>query len=114
MAKVYGMHELELKPGVDGQEFETYFTRELSPLFRQISGQTIHLVKGDRGSREGRYLLLFEIDSVERRDSLYPVSGGESPEMDRMFADNSAIVNKANDFVVAIPDPKFTDYVTVE
>src|SRR5262245_9239290 len=114
MAKVYGIHALELKPGVDGQAFERYFTRELSPILQQIAGQDMRLLKGDRGSRTGRYLLLIAIDSVARRDQLFPTPGGESGEMDRLFAAHSAVTSRLDDFVVAIPAPDYTDYIVVE
>ena len=114
MAKVYGLHQLELKAGVDALAFETYFTHELGPVLRHLPGQTTYFTKGDRGARDGRYLLIIEIETVERRDALYPIAGGGGEEFDRLFADNRATMEKLFTFVEAFPDPQFTDYVVVE
>ena len=40
-----------------------------------LSGMTMRLLKGDRGDREGKYLVMFEFDSVERRNQLFPEAG---------------------------------------
>ena len=113
MAKVYGLHALELKPGVDAQEFERFFIEELLPR-TTIPGGVDSLLRGDRGERNGRYLLLTEIESPQRRDQLFPLNQGLSDEIQRMMGEASATWDKLNSFVVAFPDPQFTDYVVVE
>jgi hypothetical protein len=49
MSKVYGIHEVELCPGVSGQELEKYFKEEvmLLPLW---PGWKATLVKADRAT----------------------------------------------------------------
>src|SRR4051812_23316702 len=112
MAKVYGLHALELKPGVNAQEFERFFIEEFIPR-TTVPGQVGSLLKGDRGERDGGYLLLTEIESSQRRDQLFPLNQGLSDEVQRMMQEASATWDKLNSFVVAFPDPQFTDYVVV-
>ena len=38
MAKVFGMHAIELKPGVSEQEFEEFIRTEVIPVYRQVPG----------------------------------------------------------------------------
>jgi hypothetical protein len=113
MAKVYGPHALELKPGVDAQEFERFFIEEFIPHIT-YPGQVASLLRGDRGERNGRYLLLTEIESPQRRDQLFPLNQGVSDEVQRKMQEASTTWDKLNSFVVAFPDPQFTDYVVVE
>ena len=41
----------------------------------------MRLLKGDRGDREGKYLVMFEVESVERRDELFPEAGPAARQM---------------------------------
>jgi hypothetical protein len=74
MAKVYSLHMVALKAGASGAEFERFFHEELEPG-PTPDGLRLRLLKGDRGDREGRYLVMFEVESVERRDQLFPEAG---------------------------------------
>jgi len=75
MSKVLGIHNVELKPGVNEREFEEFIKAEVLPVYRKVPGQTIHFLKGDRGDRSGKNLVLIELESVERRDHIYPRVG---------------------------------------
>jgi hypothetical protein len=56
MARVVGLHEVELRPGADPAEFERVATEVVSlPMFE---GWTTRLLKGERGVRAGKYLLV--------------------------------------------------------
>jgi hypothetical protein len=48
-------------------------------------GGKLRLLRGDRGARAGKYLLLAEIESVEARDRYFPRPGEESEEFTRFF-----------------------------
>ena len=80
MAKVLGIHDVELPDGADPAEFErraVAMLAETSP-----AGLNFRLFKADRGPRDGQYLIIIEIDSVEDRDKIFPIEGGEdSPEI---------------------------------
>ena len=110
MAKVIGIHRLELKPGVPGEQVQalaTQITREM-----QIPGVTITLGQGDRGERAGQYVMLIEIDSVETRDRYFPVPLGEpSDEWKQHAAAYGSIFEQFEAVFTDFPDPLYTDYV---
>lgn len=114
MAKVLGMHTVELKPGVNEQELEEFIKTDVLPVYRVLPGQTVHLLKGERGERRGRYLVLIELESVERRDHIYPASGhdwGVAEDVQQLMGNIDPIWEKLYSFVGRFPDPAFTDYV---
>ena len=116
MAKVFGLHELELKPGVNEKEFETFVTDEVTPLYQRVPGQVAYLMKGDRGERTGKYALVIEIESLEVRDRIYPPKGDSwelSEEFEQALEDTGPIRDKLATFVVVDFPGIFTDYVMV-
>ena len=111
MAKVYALHEITLKPGVNAQDFERFLTELLAAM--PLSGVTNHLVKGDRGKRAGQYALLSEYDSEETRNRYYPTEGSQGEGME---APTQEVMEKWASFSpTALGDPEtYTDYVAVE
>ena len=90
MSTVYGMHEIELRPEVDPAEYEEWFAEEVAgqPL---LPGWKAHLLRGDRGRRAGKYLLVFEMDSDEDRDRYFTREDEESEELARYLAEHPDI-----------------------
>jgi len=80
MAKVYGVHSIALKAGASGPDFERFFREEVEPA-PGPGGLNMRLLRGDRGDREGKYLLMFEFESVERRNQLFPEAGPAARQM---------------------------------
>jgi hypothetical protein len=114
MAKVLGIHRLELKTGVDEQAFEQFVTETLAPIYHQYEPrQRAYLIKGDRGERAGQYALLIEIESIEARDDIYPVEGQISETIERVVAATAPVWDKLNTLVETFPDPRHTDYVVM-
>ena len=116
MAKVLGMHTLELKPGCDASEFEQFVIADVFPIYRKVPGQTLHLLKGDRGERAGKYLLIVELESAERRDHIYPPAGdgwGVAEEVQQLVGNKDPMWEKFYTYVERFPDDRFTDYVMV-
>ena len=113
MSKVFGMHAVELKPGVDEREFEDFICNQLIPVYRVVPGQTIHLLKGDRGERNGKYMVLIELESPARRDHIYPAEGGFAEDVQQLVGDVDPIFEKLATFVENFPDETVTDYVMV-
>ena len=109
MPKLYGIHSVQLKPGVDAQAFERFIAEE---AFRTppSSGLTLRLVKGDRGDREGEYLIIFDYDTVERRNRDFPTPGQPSAVFQQEMQAVSAAWDKLGDFTST---DSFTDYVEV-
>jgi hypothetical protein len=84
MPKVFALHEMELQPGVQPEEYERFFAEEIAPM-PELPGWRTRLLKGERGARTGKYLVLFEIESLEARDRYFPRPGEESKEFTRFF-----------------------------
>ena len=74
--EVVAIHDVELLPGQDAKEFETYVLNEIAPIYDKMKGQTFSLVKGDRGNRAKQYAFILSFKSIEDRDRIYPPSGG--------------------------------------
>ena len=83
MARVLGVHEIELKLGADPEEFERAAAEVASSA--QPEGWRTLVLKGERGPRSGNYLMIFEIDSLEARNRLYPEEGHPYQEEDERF-----------------------------
>ena len=107
MAKIYATHEMELRPGVSDEAFERYIAKD-SSFFGDLPGVVIHLLKGDRGGRVGKYMVLFEFDSVETRDRYWPASGEATDEIQRRL-----VASEQELWDRWAPPYPWTDYVEV-
>jgi hypothetical protein len=118
MARLFGMHELELRPGVSPEAFEQFVSDELSRLLNR-EGQRTYVLKGDRGVREGKYVFVFEYDSAEGRDRDTPGPNQDSEELVQWLAEHrdevEALFNRLSTFVLPEWDigMHYTDYVVV-
>jgi hypothetical protein len=72
MPKVFGLHEIELRPDVDPAEYERYFA-EQAAMQPTLQGWTAKLLRADRGPRAGKFLVLYEIESVEAAIGTFPM-----------------------------------------
>ncbi len=119
MPKVYGLHLFMLRPDVTQEAFEQFVTEELYQL-PMPPGWTFHLLKGDKGDRAGKYLLMIEIESVEARDRLTAGAVHDwEGESQHMTEDQAATWNRVLDkwLEFAFNDLRqstvFTDYIVV-
>ena len=110
---VIGVHQFVLNDGVDAKEFEALVLGELLPLYNAVKGQTVSLMKGDRGLRTGKYSLVFVFPSVEARNRIFPPEGGYSEDFEEIFEGTDALFEKMDAFIVGDPWVSFTDYVKV-
>ena len=69
--EIYSIHEVELQPGVDPAEFETFFNSTIAPIYNRMEGQRVILAKADRGLRTAQYSAILAFDSVTTRDRIY-------------------------------------------
>ncbi len=113
MAKVLSLHEVELRPDTNEQEFQRVVFDELTPFYRSM-GWEVRLLKGDRGARDGKYLLLFEISSPAERDHWVPTPMNLSEEGNRIFATSGPVWEKIEKLTLRFMDPEFTDYVMID
>ena len=109
-AKVLGIHEFELSPGVDPEEYEEYVIETMNLLTRP-EGLKVYVLKGDQGEREGKYIAIYALESVELRDRYWPASGEQSEEMRQWYESHAAEVAKGREFRGPAVS---TDYVMVE
>lgn len=113
MAKTYSLHDCELRPGVDPAEFERVFREEVAPA-PSLAGFRASLLKGDRGARDGKFLVLMEMEDEGTRDRWFPAPDERSEEF-RRFMEQHPDTAAAWDKVISLtlqPDT-YTDYVVV-
>lgn len=67
----------DLKPDADLKAFETYVHQQVAPAWKKSApGMELHLVRADRGSRKGQYMLVWTTDTQARRQGYSAASGG--------------------------------------
>jgi hypothetical protein len=103
MPRIVGIHHLELKPGVEAQEFERFFRDEWLVDTSGLPGMTTSLLKGDKGKRDGKYLMMFEFDNPDSRAQLFVDEAEATEEVKRVWQRWGELVT----FVSS----EFTDYV---
>jgi hypothetical protein len=106
MAKVFGIHEITLQSGVTPDQFEQAIAAALSQ-WPQFEGFKISVAKGDRGVRSGKYIFVYEIESVEARNRYFPAPGMLSEEAQRASERAAPVFEKLS----ALCSSSFTDYV---
>ena len=88
MSKVYGLHTIALKPGVKAEDFEKFIAEAISSS-SLMEGAEFHVLKGDRGDREGKYLYLIEFASPEARQRYFPAPGEVTEEAQHILAEST-------------------------
>ena len=119
MTRVFGMHEIELHPGVKEEDFENFVLNEMStgPIY---PGWSMRLLKGDRGARKGKYLMLVDIESVEARDRFSPAPHQSSEETNQFDQEHKeemeSLFQKWGTFSPTDfgQHPNYTDYLVLE
>ncbi len=108
MAKIFGVTPLELRPGMNEQEFVKFWVEQYAPLGARL-GWTGHVLKGDRGERAGKYAVIWEVPSVEQRDRYVLDLGKLTEEGSRLLGPEFEELNKKLDtYITGWP---YTDYV---
>lgn len=87
MSKIFSTNPLVLLPSVKEEEFEKFVRDELSEAVN-FPNWKFRILKGERGDRAGKYLALFEIESVEDRNRFYPSPSEPSEEAKQFYADH--------------------------
>jgi hypothetical protein len=119
MTRVFGLHEIELHPGVKEEDFENFVLNEMStaPMY---PGWSMRLLKGERGERKGKYLLLIDIESLEARDRFAPApdkGSEETAQFDQEHKDEvEPLFQKWNTFSPTQigQNSNYTDYLVLE
>ncbi len=118
MGKVYSMHLVALRPGVTQEEFEQFVRREVHNM-KTYEGWQLSILKGDRGERKDRYLVMLEIESIAARNRFFPSNWAFSPDSARFHAQHPEVREiLAKWKALATPFWEgidlYTDYVVVE
>lgn len=112
MPKLVCIHEVELAEGADPAEFERLFTVGAAEL--PLPGWKVHLLRGDRGVRTGKYAYLMEVESVDARDRFFPEDGTESGEFERWLAEHPGAAEMLKQSHALQSGPEVTtDYLVV-
>ena len=116
MDRVYGVRELELKPGVSEAEFER-FVREEWAAALPLRGLHMRVLKGQGGARTGKYLWLWEWESYARWREAFP-EAREGPagrqqasdEVQQWYDAHQAAVGERFRALAEVPREVFTSY----
>lgn len=118
MAKVFGIHEIEVNAGLDEKTLKKLF-KEFAEAFVEQSGWKMILLKGDRGQRAGKYAVIYEIKSVEERDRFSPAHNTMSKEVVQWFEEHKEIAEALMKKWAAISPTdtgsheEYTDYIVL-
>lgn len=112
MAKVLGLHEIELSADGDPAEFERLAAAAMAEAVPD--GMSVRLFKADRGRRNGKYLMIIQLDSVEARDAIFPVEDEDGGEALAFFEAHPTAAEAWNRFRDYEPSTDVaTDYVEI-
>ncbi len=109
MARVFGFHEIRLRPEVKEADFERFIVERYAPGWAQI-GWKLTLLKGFRGDRPGRYAVLFEIDSRDTLVRYEPVVGTWTEEGQAFLKKAAPLLEEWGE---SVGGTLFTDYAEV-
>ena len=115
MARLFGIHEIELHSGVKPDDFGRFVVEEVIGS-QPLPGVVMRVLKGDRGDREGKYLLMMEFESTELRDRYFPAPDQVSEEAQRYLESTKPMAEKWATLgtVLGTGEDVYTDYVVVE
>lgn len=109
MTKIFGLHEIELRQDVDPDEYARFLAEEFATM-PTMEGWKVHILRGDRGVRQGKFALLFEIESEDARNRYFPTEEHDSEEFKRYLAehpDMAAVVQRKTRYEA---EERMTDY----
>ena len=107
MAKVFSIHMLASKEGVKDEDVERFVVEEWYPNFVPPPGFTGYLLKGIKGDRQGRYLWIWEYESVEAAERAEAEGLWQKPPGNAALIDKWWTFDKGFQVI-------YTDYVVVE
>lgn len=112
---VIGMHEFELRSGVDTATFERFLVEELAPAgVYALPGARPFFLKGDRGTRARGYAMLWAFESAVVRDRYFPSRGVGSEAYRRRSAPWAALERRLAEFVASWQPQRQTDYRVIQ
>ncbi len=112
--RVMALREVTLKSGASAQEFERYFSDVYAPaMAERVPGLQTYLLRGERGDRKDQYLLVWEFDSLARRNEYFPQPGpGGASERWQQIAQNMPQF-EFDKYLEATAEDRYTDYLVL-
>ncbi len=111
MGEVIGIHYLEVRPRKN-DDLEKFVINEFNAaMHNKVPGLNIYIMKGDRGDMTGKYILVYVIDTIERRNNYFPASGDASDELKKAFDPLMEVYDKLQSFIDK--EISYTDYIVV-
>jgi len=112
---VIAMRELQLKAGVDPNQFEQFVIGTYNPALEgAVPGMKGYIAKGDRGVRRGGYALILIFDSEKTRNAIYPKAGAGASEKFAPFLQRPlALTQELDKYVEPGSVSAYTDYVVM-
>ncbi|MCH7575600.1 MAG: hypothetical protein IIA59_10810 [Candidatus Marinimicrobia bacterium] len=111
-----GIHEVtNVEAGMEAA-FETFIIEKYYPEFKKVTlpGVSFFVYKGDRGQRIGGYIGVWALESLERRNMLWPEPGSSSEEAAQGFAVmDSTIAAQLNSYFDPSDEGNYTDWVII-
>jgi len=111
MPEEFLIEPVTLRPGVSEADFERFVTERYYAMTR-LSGEEGYLLKGVRGDRAGKYMLLIAYDSMEVRNHRSTTGGELSREM-REWADSSLVQTTVAQWDSLAHTGLYTSYVVL-
>ena len=111
--EIYSIHEIEVLPWTDIEEFETFVMSEIAPLYNQMKGQHFFLTKGYVGQRTDKYAIFIAFDSQEDRDRIYPMEEGFSQEFKEIMKGKETMWDKFGSMATGFDGSSNTDYIKI-
>jgi len=109
MARVVSIVQLELKPGVTDDQVRALAV-DIVRDYKIPGVINPRIAKADRGDRDGKYVFIWEFESVETRARYWPEWGRSSAEWKRNTAGAPAAIAER---FSSLFDASVTDYVVL-
>jgi hypothetical protein len=110
MAKVFSVVPIELREGIQIEDFVKFWHEEYGALGARKLGWKSYVLKGDRGERSDKYAILWEISDVESRDRVDPGTGITEEALALLGPEFPILNEKLDKFLVDWP---YTDYIEI-
>lgn len=116
IARIIGIHNLALRPGVKAETFET-FIAENHHRIEDYPGWKFRLLKGERGNRLDQYVVMMEIESLAALNIFYPkpdIATDIAFHFARAHQDTKLMYKEWKQFASFSGSPQiYTDYLSV-
>ena len=110
--RVMALREATLKSGVSGATFERYFADSVArPFARHVPGLRAYLLNGERGARVAGYVIVYEFDSLNRRNEYFPKPDSISARFQQLA--RALPARALEDLEKYVTVGEYTDYIVL-